>query len=90
MILLSILAGLSLFLVPIGIVIRYQRRKREAHKKNSHLKLNEEQFRQNIEQYIHDNNDKNGLEKKPAYSNFHDEDIAEGIPRREERDNPFS
>lgn len=82
LILFSVLAGLLLFMIPIGLMICYQKRKRISTRRNPHLQLNEEQFRQNIEQYIHHNQDNMEIEKKAPYNNFHEEDIVEGVPRR--------
>jgi hypothetical protein len=45
----SILAALLLFLLPILVILRYKRQQEITRRKNSHLHLNEQQFKQNIE-----------------------------------------
>lgn len=79
-ILASILVALLLFLLPILLIVRYRRQQEQARKRNSHLQLNEEQFRQNIEDLRRNGGEQ--VERPPNYADFPEEELADGVPRR--------
>ena len=79
-ILCSILGGLILFFIPIGIVLYFKHKSMLAQQKRNSLQLNEEEFKKNIDYATH--GAVPGLPKQKIYMNFNDEDMMDGVPKK--------
>lgn len=76
----SILGGLLLILLPVGLLVLIRNRSAARLQKRNTLQLNEEEFKKNIEYATHGINC--NAPKKEVYMDFNDEDMMDGMPKK--------